>query len=183
MTVGTSVDTGEVLVCTLAAQEGTIRVGSRGIVFAANTIEDVFAIFGSVSTSGVASLQAELVSAHEAGWTGGWLALGSGGERGGHDNALVPLNDLDKVVGGEGLGEDKTTQRVTALIGTMGIHLTSGVIGGEVDVLLLDETGNLDIGRGLNELNTGQSTLGDDTGAVVWLGAPGDGLIKRRGGK
>lgn len=67
MTVAASVDTREVLVFTEAAQEGAILVGSRGIVLAADTIEDVLAIAGSVRTSGVASLQAEDISAHEAG--------------------------------------------------------------------------------------------------------------------
>lgn len=39
----------------------------------------------------------------------------------------------------------------------------------------------MDVGGGLYELNTSQSTLGDDTGAIVGLGAPGDGLIRREG--
>jgi len=43
---------------------------------------------------------------------------------------------------------------------------------------LLNETGDLDVVGGLHELNTSQSTLGDDTGAVVGLGAPGDGLVE-----
>ena len=65
----------------------------------------------------------------------------------------------------------------------MGVHLTSRVIGSEVDLVLVNETGDLDVGRGLDELNTSQSTLGDDTGAIVGLGAPSDGLIRRQGNR
>ena len=101
-----------------------------------------------------------------------------------HGNSLVPLNRLDEIAG-ECLGEEETTQRVTALIGTVGVHLTSRVIGGEVDLVLLDETSNLDVGSGLDELNAGQSALGDDTGSIAGLCAPGNGLRKRKeeGGK
>ena len=95
----------------------------------------------------------------------------------------MPLNDLDHVAI-ERLGEEETTERVTALIGTVGVHLTSRVIGGDVDQVLLDDTGNLDVGGSLDELNTCQGALGDNTGTIVGLGAPGDGLINgREGGK
>jgi len=91
----------------------------------------------------------------------------------------VPLNGLDKVAS-ECLGEEETTQRVTALIGTVGVHLTSRVIGGDVDLVLLDDTGNLDVGGSLDELNTCQGALRDNTGTIVGLGAPGDGLMNGR---
>jgi hypothetical protein len=109
-----------------------------------------------------------------------WVSRGLGGELGG-EHALVPLNDLDPVAV-ECLGKDKTTEGVTALVGTMGVHLTPRVVGGEVDVLLLDETSNLDIVGGLDVLDAGQRTRRDDTGAVVGLCAPGDGLREKMRG-
>ena len=63
----------------------------------------------------------------------------------------------------------------------MGVHLTSRVIGGNVDLVLLNETSNLDIGGGLDELNTSQSALGDDTGTIAGLCAPGNGLRNKKG--
>ena len=95
-------------------------------------------------------------------------------------NSLMPLNRLDEVAV-ECLGEEETTERVTALIGTVGVHFTSRVIGGNVDLVLLDETSNLDIGGGLDELNTGQSALGDDTGTIAGLCAPSNGLRNKKG--
>ena len=65
-TIGPSVDTGEVLVCTEAAQKDAILVGGWGIVFAANTIVDVLAKAGSVRKRRIACLQAEDTTTHEA---------------------------------------------------------------------------------------------------------------------
>jgi len=149
--VGTSVDTGEVLVVAETAQEHTVLIGSWGIVLAADAIVDMFTVVCGVRARGVASLQAESTSTHE----------------------VVPFNGLDNVAV-ERVGEDETTQGVTALIGTMGVHLTSRVIRGDVDKGLLNETNNLDVIRGLHKLNTSQGTLGDDTGAMRVLGAPGN---------
>lgn len=65
-TRGISVDTREVLALALAGLEDTINVRSRGVVLAANTIEDVLAVVLSVGTSRVANLEAEHVATHEA---------------------------------------------------------------------------------------------------------------------
>jgi len=156
-TIGSSIDAREVLVVTEAAQKDAILVGSWGIVLAANTIIDVLAVGGSVRTSRVASLQTENISTHE----------------------VVPLDSLGPGAVGKCLGEDETAEGVTAFISTVGVHFTSRVIGGVVDLGLVDETSYLDVVLGLHELNTSQGTLGDDTGAVVGLGAPGDRLIGR----
>ena len=67
LTIGAGVDAGEVLVCTEAAQKDAIRVCSGGIVFAANTIVYVLAIFGCVRKRRVTCLQAEDTTTHEAG--------------------------------------------------------------------------------------------------------------------
>jgi hypothetical protein len=145
------IDTREVLVVTIAAQESTINVGGGSIVLAANTIKNVFAVAGGVWLRRVASLKAEGSSTHE----------------------VVPLDSLNEVTS-PGLGEEKGTKRVTTLIGTVGVEFPSGIIGSDVDELLLDEASDLDVVRGLHELETSDGTLGDDTGTITGLCAPGD---------
>jgi hypothetical protein len=147
------VDAREVLVLAEAAQENTIDVGSGGIVLATDTIEDVLAVTGGVGACGVACLKAEGSSTHK----------------------VVPFDSLDEVSTiAEGLGEEKGTERVTTLIGTMGVELSSGIILSDVDELLLDETSDLDVIGGLHELQTCDGALGDDTSAIAGLCAPSD---------
>jgi hypothetical protein len=152
-----SVNTGEVLVVTEAAQEGTIDVGSGGIVLAANTIENVLAVIGGASTCGVASLEAKDSSTHK----------------------VVPFDGLD-VLGASGgterLGEQEGTERVTTLISTVGIELSSGITSGNVDEGLVDVASDLNVVGCLQELDTSESALGDDTSTVAWLRAPCDTL-------
>jgi len=150
-TSGIGIDSWEVLVITEAAQEGTINVGSGGIVLATDTIEDVLAVVGGVGTCGVASLEAESSSTHD----------------------VVPFDGLDEVTG-EGLGEQEGTEGVTTLISTVRVELSSRVGGVEVDELLVDEASDLDIVGGLHELQTGDGTLGDDTSTIAGLCAPGN---------
>jgi len=152
-TCGISVDTWEVLVVTEAAQEGTIDIGSGGIVLATDTIEDVLAVVGGVSTCGVASLEAEGSSTHE----------------------VVPFDGLLVTIT-PGVGEQEGTERVTTLIGTVRVEFTSRVISSDVDELLLDEAGDLDVVGSLHELETSDGTLGDDTGTIARLCAPSDTL-------
>jgi hypothetical protein len=87
----------------------------------------------------------------------------------------VPLDRLDKLAV-ECVGEEKTTERVATLISTMGVHFTSKILGVDVDLFLNDVTSDLDVVGSLDELDTGQSALGDEAGAVTGPGAPGDGL-------
>jgi hypothetical protein len=148
-----SVDSGEVLVGALAAEEGSVDVGSRSVVLASNTVKYVLTEMGSVGTGGVASLEAERSSTHE----------------------VVPFYSLDEL-SVEGVGEQETTEGVTTLIGTVGVQLSSGVVGLDVDVLLLDEASDLNVVGRLHELNAGDGTLGDDTGTIAWLRAPSNAL-------
>lgn len=152
-TISTSVDTWEVLVVTEARQEDIVNVGSGGVVSATDTIENVLAVVGGVSTSRVASLEAELTSTHE----------------------VVPFNGLLELTG-EGVREEEGTEGVTTLIGTVGVEFTSRVVSSEINVLLGDVASDLDVVGGLDELDTSQGTSGDDTGTIVWLGAPGNGF-------
>lgn len=63
---------------------------------------------------------------------------------------------------------------VTHQISTVRIHLTSIVALDHVNLRLVDETNNLDVVGGLDELHTGERAFGDETSAVSGLGAPGD---------
>jgi hypothetical protein len=82
-TGGIGIDSREVLVVTIAAQENTINVGGGGIVLAANAIENVFAVVCSIRFGGIASLEAEGSSSHK----------------------VVPFDGLNEVTS-PGLGEE-----------------------------------------------------------------------------
>jgi len=56
----------------------------------------------------------------------------------------------------------------------MGVKLSSGVIGLEVDEGLVDETNDLEIVRSPHELDTLKGGLGNQTSTMTGLGAPGD---------
>lgn len=154
-TSGISVDTGEVLALAKAALEDTISIGSRSVVLATDTIKDVLAVVGSIGASGIASLETEGVSTHE----------------------VVPFDGLDEATTvGPGIGEKETTKWVTTLISTVGVEFSSRVISLNVDQVLLDETSDLDIVGGPDELDTSEGTVGDATSTISGLGAPGNAL-------
>lgn len=155
---GVGVDTGEVLVVTLARFECSVLGVVGSIVSASDTIEDMLAVVGSIGTGRVAGLEAECATAHE----------------------VVPLNHLlvtVVVAVRPGGGVDKATEGVATEVGTVRVKLSSVVIRGEVNEGLVDETNNLDIVGGLHELNTLKGTSGDETATVTGLGAPGDLLL------
>jgi len=154
-TVGTSIDTWEVLGFTLAALEDTWSIRGRSVILATDTIEDVLAVLSSVGARWVASLQAELSSTHE----------------------VVPFDGLDVVVGvsvgcWEGVGEEEGTEGVTTLISTVRVEFSSRVRSSNVDEGLVNVSGDLDVVGGLDPGKTGEGTSWDQTGTVAWLGAP-----------
>lgn len=71
----------------------------------------------------------------------------------------------------------------------MGIQLTTEVVGGQVDLGLVEECDHLDVVRGGQELNTLDGTVGNETSTVLLVRAPsdfdslgvGDGLVGFRG--
>jgi hypothetical protein len=159
ITSGILVVSREVLVLSLAGLKGTLDVGGGSVVLAADTIVDVLAETGGIGASGVAGLETEGVASHE----------------------VVPFDDLGVLVlvstaGREGVGEEKTTKRVTTLVGAVRVHLTSRVVRFDVDLLLVNQTRDLDIVGGLHELNALESTGGDDTSTTARLCAPSNGL-------
>jgi hypothetical protein len=145
------VGSGEVLDITLALFEDTILGVVGNIVVAANSVVDVLAVVPVVGVGRVASLEAEAVATEEQ----------------------VPLDDLSGVAV-ESIGEEETTHRVTTEISTVGVHLSSPVTLENVDLGLVDEADSLDVGLGLDPLNTGQGVGGNETRAVSGLGAPSD---------
>ena len=56
----------------------------------------------------------------------------------------------------------------------MGVELASLITLGDVDLGQVADTGNLDIVRGLDEVRASDRAVGNETGPVAVLGAPGD---------
>jgi hypothetical protein len=170
---GVCVDTREVLALALARLKGSINIGSRGVVLAANTIKDVLAVLSGIGTGRVACLHAEDVAAHKARKQVRLRNVGTEGRY-----SLVPLNDLGEfgLVRPIGIGENEATKRIASLVSTVGVHLSSTVIGLHVDLGLIDVADDLNVVGSLHELDTGKGTSGDQTSATTGLGAPCDGL-------
>lgn len=150
------VDTGEVLVLALARLEGTVLGVVRRVVGTSNAVELVLAEFGVVRMVGVASFDTEGIAPHE----------------------VVPLNDLVVLVGvtSEGIGVDETAHGVTTKVSTVRVHLTSPVTGTDVDLGLVNETDDLDVGTSLHELDTLEGIARDQAGATPGLGTPSNHL-------
>ena len=110
-------------------------------------------------------------------------------------NSLVPLDHLlvgvvVAVVAVEGVRVDETTEGVTTLqrmseeqmeraretheVSTVGVELSSTVVGLNVDLRLVDVADDLEVAGSLHELDTSERALGDDAGTAALLGAPGD---------
>lgn len=149
------INTGEELTVALAGLENVGGIRGGRIVRAPDTIVDMLAVVGGIRTTGVASLQAELTRAQK----------------------VVVFDGLDVVGGdsagcGEGVGEHQSTDRVSASIGAVGVKFPSSVGGIQVDQGLVDQSGDLDVIRGLDELYGGKRAFGDNAGTVARLGAP-----------
>lgn len=143
------------LVVTIAGEEDTGGIGSGHVEVATFGIVDVLAII-RVRDRVIASLEAELVASDEA----------------------VPVVDLGdgSLAGGQVVGEDQTTERVSGQISTVGIEFSSRVVRGEADSGLVEETGDLDVSWGLDELHSSKRTASKETSAVAWLRAVCDDL-------
>jgi len=127
-----------------------------GVVGTADTVIDVLAEVGSIGVGWVAGFEAECVGTHE----------------------VVPFHDLGEGVqvgvAAESVGIDKPTHRVSSEIGAMWVHLATKVARVKVDLGLVDESDDLDVGGGFYELNALESASGDETGASAGFGAPSD---------
>jgi hypothetical protein len=151
------VDTGEVLALALTALEDTIDVCGGCIVGATNTVVDVLAEVRAVLAGWVTGFDTEDITAHE----------------------VVPFDNLLErillaAIAGEGIAEHQTTKWVSSLIGTVGIEFTSRITCLDVDEVLSDVAGNLDIILCAHELDASEGPGGDKTRTATWLGAPGD---------
>jgi len=145
------IDTRVILVVALAGLEGTVLGIIGDVVGAADTVETMFAEVGGVGVSGVANLDAESVASHE----------------------VMPFDHLSVIFAiAKGGGVHETTHGVTAEISAVRVHLSSIVVALDVNLGLVNETNNLGVGRGPDELNTLKSIAGDETSATAGLGAP-----------
>lgn len=142
LTVG-SIDTGEVLVLAFARLKDTILVCSRGVVGAPNAIEDMLAVLVVIRVSRVAGLETEEVGAHKANYTSQCRTIQLIKQ-----DVLVPLDDLLEgvvvaAIAGEGIGENQATERIATLVSAVGIHLTTVIVGSDIDEVLFDMASNL----------------------------------------
>lgn len=64
-------------------------------------------------------------------------------------------------------------------ISTVGVELTTEVIGGQVELGLVEEGDNLEVRGRTKELESGDSASGNETGTFAGLRAPGDFLALR----
>jgi hypothetical protein len=129
----------------------------------------------SVGVRRVASLDAEGVCAHELPGMKGGCQTQMRDKKRQRSAYVVPLDDLGGQATGLGVGirVDQGSYRVTAAIGTVGVQLSAGVVGHEVDEGLVDDASDLNVSGRAHELHALESTLGDDAGPVAFLGAPG----------
>lgn len=152
-----SVDTDGGHVVTIADLENTLLCVVGCVVCAPKTVIDVLAEGLLVLAGGIAGFYTETVATHE----------------------ICPVNNLlvrvvVTTVAGERVGVHETAKRVTAQIGTVRVQLASVIISSNVDLGLVNKTGNLDVVGGLDELYALESTGGDETSTVSWLCAPGN---------
>jgi hypothetical protein len=142
------------LIGTVASLESTVLGVVGGVVGTSDTVEDMLTVVSSVGTGGVANLEAEDVATHE----------------------VVPLDNLFVgAVAARPSGRiDETTEGVATEICTVGVKLSSEVVGLKVDLGLVDETNDLNVVGCPHELNSLKSASGDKTRAVTGLGAPRD---------
>lgn len=56
----------------------------------------------------------------------------------------------------------------------MRVKLSASVVGSHVQLGLVKERNDLEVGGGLEELDTGDGTLGNETSTTAGLGTPSD---------
>lgn len=138
------------MVFTLARRESTVDglVVSRGVVCATNSVVDVLTELGSVRASGITSLVAENPSSDE----------------------VTPLNNLGISWASRGVESARVhegTERVSSLISSVRVFLTSSVIGLEVEGSLLDEPNGLDVSRCTGNLKSSDGSSRDQSGSEL----------------
>lgn len=146
-------------VFTIATLKSTVLGVVGSIVGTADTVVNVFTEVSGVGLGVVTDFETEVVTTDEEGPVPGLL------ER-------VVL----ATVAGEGVGVDETTDRVSTAILSSRVELTTKVkwLGLNVDLGLVNETGDLDVSRALDELETLEGTLRNETSTFAGLGTPGD---------
>lgn len=151
-----SVDTDGGHVVTITDLENTLLCVVGCVVCAPETVIDVLAEGLLILAGRVADFYTEAVATHE----------------------VCPVNDLlirviVTAVAWERVGIHETAKRVTAQISAVRVQLASIVISSDVDLSLINETGDLDVVWGFDELYALESTGGDKTSTVSRLCTPG----------
>jgi len=142
------------LQATLTLGEFGALVGMRGhVVCASNKVVDVLAIVGAPDRV-VANFHAEETSANERA-------------------PILALSD-DASCAGKIVGEDQATKWVAEEISAVGVEFASVIRGVHANTLLIESSGELDVGRCLHELNALEGAGRHDTGSVTWLAAVSD---------
>jgi len=146
------IDTREILVVTKARFEDTFLSVVRGIVGTTNTVVDVFTEVCSIWTGGVTSFETELLSTHE----------------------IVPFDNLlvGVVISAPGCRIEKTAERVSSSISTVGIQFPSRIARFDVNLALVDEPNDLNVIGCPHELDTLKRTGRNGTSATTRLRAP-----------
>jgi len=149
------VNTGVVSVLGVAGLEDVVLGVVGSVVSASNAVEDVLAIVGRVGTSGVTGLEAEGVGANE----------------------VSPLDHLNvRRTTTPCVGEHDASHGVTTEISTVGVHLTTVVVGHHKEFGLVHKANDLDVVGGLQELDASESASGNETCTVARLAAPSNHL-------
>jgi hypothetical protein len=157
-------------VIAVARLEGSIDISSRNIVRASNAIKVMLAQGGTIGSISVASLETENAATKEHG-------------------PLSSLTDLTRELSEQPFSIEETAEGIATLVRTVGVQLTAKIARLKVDLSLVDKASDLNVRLGLDELNTLESALRNESAPVAWLGTPrdldsfsiADGLVSGRG--
>lgn len=81
---------------------------------------------------------------------------------------------VEDIAAGWDVGRDVSADRVTDVLGTVGVELSSRVTIGDVHLGTVPETVNLNVQRRSDEVGGGDGTIGDESCVVSWLSAVSD---------
>jgi hypothetical protein len=93
----------------------------------------------------------------------------------------VPLDSLNVVIGftstgWETVGENQRAQWIATTISTMGVKLSSTIVGGPAEASLINQADDFQVGRGPQELNGSDHAAGNLSSAMgSAIGAVGNG--------
>jgi len=151
------VNTDEVRAVGVALYECAVLAGARRIVGTSDTVIDVLAILGGITTLWVANLDAERVAAHKV-------------------SPLLNLGEavIVRVSFRVGVGVHESAERVSTSIGAVRVKLATEIVPRDVNKFLVDEASDLKVVRSLSELHTGERAARNNACSAARLRTPGD---------